>query len=105
MILTLSEIKNHLRVDLDDDNALINTLNVAAEEYLKGATGKEYPETDEDGNKIDYSLEKVFLNLLIAYWYENRLTTSSNKASASAGAVPEEFTFTTRSLLLQLQLK
>lgn len=105
MILTLEEVKNHLRVDLDDDDKLITNLITAAQQYLENATGKEYPETDSDGNKIDYELEKVYLNLLIAYWYENRTAISSNKASAAAGGAPEEFTFITRSLLLQLQLK
>lgn len=105
MILTLEEVKNHLRVDLDDDDKLITNLITAAQQYLENATGKEYPETDSDGNKIDYELEKVYLNLLIAYWHENRTAISSNKASAAAGGVPDEFTFITRSLLLQLQLK
>lgn len=105
MILTLEEVKNHLRVDLDDDDKLITNLITAAQQYLENATGKEYPETDSDGNKIDYELEKVYLNLLIAYWHENRTAISSNKASAAAGGVPDEFTFVTRSLLLQLQLK
>ena len=105
MILTLEEVKNHLRVDLDDDDTLITNLITAAQQYLENATGKEYPETDDDGNTIDYTLEKVYLNLLIAYWYENREAKSNNKASASAGSAPDEFTFATRSLLLQLQLK
>lgn len=102
MILTLDEVKNYLRVDLDDDDALIQSLIVAAEAYLKNATGKEYPETDSAGNKAEYELEKVYLNLLIAYWYENRSAAPRNKSLN--GAVPDEFTFTTRSLLLQLQL-
>ena len=105
MILTLGEVKNHLRVDLDDDDALIENLIIAAQQYLENATGKEYTEKDSDGKEIDYSLEKVYLNLLIAYWYENRGATSTNKASAANGFAPDEFTYATRSLLLQLQLK
>ena len=105
MILTLDEVKNHLRVDLDDDDALIKNLIIAAQQYLENATGKEYPEKDSDGKEIDYSLEKVYLNLLIAYWYENRGATSTNKASAANGSAQDEFTYATRSLLLQLQLK
>lgn len=102
MILTLEEVKNYLRVDLEEDNALIESLIAAAEAYLKSATGKEYPETDSAGNKIGYELEKVYLNLLIAYWYENRSAAPRNKMLA--GKVPDEFTFSTQSLLLQLQL-
>jgi len=102
MILTLDEVKNYLRVDLDDDDTLIQSFITAAEAYLKNATGKEYPETDSGGNKMAYELEKVYLNLLIAYWYENRSAAPRNKSLN--GAVPDEFTFATRSLLLQLQL-
>lgn len=102
MILTLDEVKNYLRVDLDDDDALIQSFIVAAEAYLKNATGKEYPEKDSNDNKIGYELEKVYLNLLIAYWYENRSAAPRNKSLN--GTVPDEFTFATRSLLLQLQL-
>lgn len=102
MILTLDEVKNYLRVDLEDDDALIQSFMDAAETYLKNATGKEYPEVDSEGNKIEYELEKVYLNLLISYWYENRSAAPRNKSLS--GSVPDEFTFTTRSLLLQLQL-
>lgn len=102
MILTLDEVKNYLRIDLDDDDALIQSFITAAEAYLENATGKEYPEKDENGEKIGYELEKVYLNLLIAYWYENRSAAPRNKTLN--GAVPDEFTYTTRSLLLQLQL-
>ena len=105
MILTLDEVKNHLRIDLNEDDGLIKNLIIAAQQYLENATGKEYPETDSEGKEIDYSLEKVYLNLLIAYWYENRGATSSNKVSAAGGSVPDEFTYSTRSLLLQLKLK
>lgn len=96
MIITLQEVKGYARIDIDEDDQLLQNLIVAAEEYLKNATGKEYPLTDKDGNTIDYSLEKIFLQLLIAYWYENR---------APAGKTGEDFNHTTKSLLLQLQLK
>ena len=72
MIITLKEVKEYARIDIDEDNSLLETLIVAAEEYLKNATGKEYPETDENGSKISYELEKIYLQLLIAYWYEKR---------------------------------
>ena len=64
-------------------------LITAAVEYLKNATGKEYPEKDEKGNTITYELEKVYLKLLIAYWYENR---------TPVGKVGEEFSQMTKSL-------
>ncbi|MDE6984779.1 MAG: head-tail connector protein [Lachnospiraceae bacterium] len=93
-IMSLDEIKGYARIDIDEDDQLLGTLIVAAEEYLKNATGKEYPETDADGNKIDYTLEKIYLQLLITYWYEKR---------TPAGGVGEDFGFATRSLMLQLQ--
>lgn len=102
MILALEEVKNYLRVDLEEDDALIQGLITAAESYLKNATGKEYPKTDEQGQEIPYELEKIYLNLLIAYWYENRSASPRNKSLS--GGVPDEFTYATRSLLLQLQL-
>lgn len=96
MMISLKEVKEYARIDIDEDDSLLETLIVAAEEYLKNATGKEYPETDEGGNKINYELEKVYLQLLIAYWYEKR---------TPAGGVGEDFSFMTKSLMLQLQNK
>ena len=60
-ILTLKEVKQYARIDIDEDDPLLETLIVSAEEYLKNATGKEYPETDGDGNKINYALVKIDL--------------------------------------------
>ncbi len=96
MIITLQEIKEYARIDIEEDDKLLQGLILAAEEYLKNATGKEYPENDNYGNKIDYDLEKIYLQLLISYWYENR---------APAGRTGEDFNRMTKSLLLQLQLK
>ncbi len=96
MLISLEEIKNYCRIDIEEDDQLIQGLITAAEEYLKNATGKEYPETDTDGNVADYSLEKIYLQLLVAYWYENRMP---------GGKAGEEFNRMTKPLLLQLQLK
>lgn len=94
MILTLEEVKQYARIDIDEDDPLLETLIVAAEEYLKNATGREYPETGSDGEPVNYVLEKIYLQLLIAYWYEKR---------TPAGSVGEDFSFMTKSLMLQLQ--
>lgn len=96
MIITLQEIKEYARIDIEEDDQLLQGLITAAEEYLENATGKKYPEKDIDGNKIDYGLEKIYLQLLISYWYENR---------APAGRTGEDFNSMTKSLMLQLQLK
>ena len=71
-MIDLQEVKEYLRVDIEEDDQLLQMLITAAVEYLKNATGKEYPEKDEKGNAITYELEKVYLKLLIAYWYEKR---------------------------------
>lgn len=96
MIITLKEFKEYARIDIDEDDGLLETLATAAEEYLKNATGREYPETDADGNVISYGLEKIYLQLLVAYWYERR---------TPAGGVGEDFSFMTKSLMMQLQNK
>lgn len=95
-MIELQEVKDYLRVDIEEDDPLLETLIIAAVEYLKNATGKEYPATDEEGNAVNYELEKIYLKLLIAYWYENR---------TPAGKVGEEFSQMTKSLMLQLQNK
>ncbi len=95
-IITLEEVKAYARIDMEDDDSLLETLIESAEEYLKNATGKEYPEIDVEGNQISYALEKIYLQLLIAYWYEKR---------TPAGGVGEDFSYMTKSLMLQLQNK
>ena len=96
MIITLQEVKEYARIDIDEDDQLLQTLITAAEQYLRNATGKEYPETDETGEEVNYELEKIYLQLLIAYWYEKR---------TPAGGVGEDFSYLTKSLMLQLQNK
>ena len=104
MIITLKEVKEYARIDIDEDDQLLETLIVAAEEYLKNATGKEYPETDKDGNKIGYELEKIYLQLLIVHWYEQR-SISGNGKGTYAGGVVEDFSFVAKSIMLQLKMK
>ena len=96
MIITLQEVKEYARIDIDEDDQLLQTLITAAEQYLCNATGKKYPETDETGAAINYELEQIYLQLLIAYWYEKR---------TPAGGVGEDFSYLTKSLMLQLQTK
>lgn len=64
MIVSLDEVKNWLRIDFNDDDALLSTLISAAETYLKNATGIEYD--------TENHLAKLFCMTLIAEWYENR---------------------------------
>ena len=103
-IITLEEVKGYARIDMDEDDQLLETLIASAEEYLRNATGKEYPEKDENGSKINYELEKIYLQLLVAHWYEQRSPTGNGKGTY-AGGVVEDFSFMAKSIMLQLQNK
>lgn len=102
MILSFDEVKNYIKFDFEEDDEdegvqeeikFIKLCMSAAETYLKNATGKEYPEVDEEGNEPDYSLEKVYLGMLIADMYEKRTPICNDNQS-----------FVAKSILLQLQL-
>ena len=103
-IITLEEVKGYARIDIDEDDQLLETLIASAEEYLRNATGKEYPEKDENGSKINYELEKIYLQLLVAHWYEQRSPTGNGKGTY-AGGVVEDFSFMAKSIMLQPQNK
>lgn len=96
MIISLKEVKDYARIDIDEDDGLLESLIAAAEGYLKSATGKEYPETDRHGNRISYELEKIYLQQLVIYWYEKRMP---------VGGVGEDFSYATRSIMLQLKMR
>lgn len=71
-ILTLEDTKKFLRVDTNDDDALITTLIDASETYLYNSTGKNFDSTN--------NLAKLFCMVLVSDWYDNRsLTTTSEK--------------------------
>lgn len=64
----LCEMKDFLRVDLEDDDNEIMGLIIAAEVYLKNA-----------GCIVDYNnfLFVLAIKLLVSHWYENRMIVSS----------------------------
>lgn len=102
LILSFDEVKNYIKFDFEENDEdegvqeeikFIKLCMSAAEAYLKNATGKEYPEVDEEGNEPDYSLEKVYLGMLIADMYEKRTPICNDNQS-----------FVAKSMLLQLQL-
>lgn len=102
MILSFDEVKNYIKFDFEENDEdegvqeeikFIKLCMSAAEAYLKNATGKEYPEVDEEGNEPDYSLEKIYLGMLIADMYEKRTPICNDNQS-----------FVAKSMLLQLQL-
>ena len=46
-MLTVEEAKQYLRIDFEDDDALVGELLLAADEYLCGAIGKKYDKAGE----------------------------------------------------------
>ena len=80
-IVTLEETKQYLRVDGDDEDALITSLITAAEEYLKNATGIQFDDTN--------SLAKLFCWVLVTDWYENREYTFTGKVSEKVRPIIE----------------
>lgn len=75
MIIALDEAKNFLRVDITDDDMMIQTLIDASSAYLTNATGTVFDST--------YPLAKTVCFMLVAEWYSNR----ENAQQLSAGTV------------------
>lgn len=88
--LTLTEVKNYLRVDFLDDDAMLTALMAAADEYLKGSVGATYSNTSERA--------KVLSLLVISDLYDNR--NLSDKTSANVRKLVEDF-----SLQMRLELR
>lgn len=63
-MLTVEEAKQYLRIDFEDDDALIGELLLAADEYLCGAIGKEH---DKDCERA-----KMLQRIVVQDLYDNR---------------------------------
>lgn len=87
VILTLEETKQFLRIDNNNEDMLISTLILSAEEYLFNATGKTF---DASNN-----LAKLFCLVLISEWYENR--------ELMANRIGEKVRYVITSMLIQLK--
>ena len=87
LILELEEAKLWLRVDGDDEDALIETLIQASEEYLKNSVEAEFDKNNQ--------LAKLFCLVLCADWYENRDLIGQQPSA--------KVRFTCQSILAQLQ--
>lgn len=89
MAVTLDQLKNYLRVDIDDDDALLTHMLATARDYLTGAVSKfdEYYTSYEDfARKAD-----LLQMILVAEFYQNRDNETVN------------FSYTAKSLIAQLQ--
>lgn len=67
MIVELDEMKKYLRLELIDneEDELIESLILSAEEYLKNATGFRFT------NNVP-ALAKLIIKMLVTHWYDNR---------------------------------
>jgi uncharacterized phage protein (predicted DNA packaging) len=93
-ILTLAEVKTHLRVGSDtSEDSLITTYITAAREYVEGYQNRIYLSTDEEVTAETMTgVEKAACLLLIGHWYENR-------QAVVLGTPPSEVPFAVKALL------
>ena len=94
-ILTLAEVKTHLRVGSDDsaEGALIKTYITAARQYVEGYQNRVYLSSDEAVEAETMTgVEKAACLLLIGHWYENR-------QAVVLGTPPSEVPFAVKALL------
>lgn len=86
MSLTLEEVKKFLRLDMPDDDTLLETYISTAEEYVKSACGEQ---VDLDNPKAH-----TIMLMLVGDYYENRSPYGQAKYSQNVSTI-----------LMQLQLE
>jgi uncharacterized phage protein (predicted DNA packaging) len=75
--MELTDIKEYLRVDHNDEDVLLMSLLAAAESYIKQQTGKTKVVVNEVEAAISTDeLYKLCVKLMVAHWYENRAVQS-----------------------------
>ena len=84
--MELSIIKQYLKVDFDDDNELILSMQKAAEAYMENAGVTCSYESD---------LYRLAILLLVTNWYENR-------NSVLVGTVSNKLVYSLKHILAQL---
>ena len=67
MIITLAEAKEYLRVDVDDEDALIETLLAAAQNLCEDVARLDTEEFDAAGD-----VAKIAVLFVLGYFYEHR---------------------------------
>ncbi len=86
--MKLEEIKLYLKIDGADEDSLLESLKLAAEDYLDSAGIKKNYEKNTYG---------LAIKLLISHWYTNRSISYENKSQ-------DQIPFGIRALIQQLQL-
>lgn len=72
--MELQQVKDYLRVDYEEEDALISAMHLAAREYLKNAGVPEQPSSE---------LYNHVIFMLTAIFYDNRGTTDKDIAIPS----------------------
>ena len=88
--MELSELKEYLRIDGDDEDGLLRRLEKAAREYIASAVGV-YDETDPTAEQL--------LGVMVQDMYDHRQLMQSDVQEK------KRMQYTYGSLLLQLQMK
>lgn len=79
--MTIEDAKLYLRIDGNDEDALINDLLKASESYLSDAIDDYETKKAENGPEWVAKAEQA-RRLLIADWYENRLAVGRPECAA-----------------------
>lgn len=87
-LLDIEDVKLFLKVDYEDEDSFIENLILAAESYLKNATGKQFTKAN--------TLAVLYCNVLIEEWYNNRDLMEQKSTS-------NKVRFVLQSILLQLK--
>ena len=88
--MELSELKEYLRIDGDDEDGLLRRLEKAAREYIASAVGV-YDETDPTAEQL--------LGVMVQDMYDHRQLMQSDVQEK------KRIEYTYASMLLQLQMK
>ena len=89
MLLGIEDVKNYLRIDYNEDDNLLQSLMVAAENYLNAAICNLEERLKEEKFK---ERAKILMYVIIQDWYDNRESGES-----------KDFNYTIRSMMTQLQ--
>ena len=82
-LVTLDEAKAYLRIEHEEEDDLLNSLIVSAEEWSKGFCNRE----------LSNESDKTAVKSLVAHWYENR------GAVSTGNTIPREIPFGVKSIL------